>query len=314
MLHSKDWLMLAVAFGSMAAGVFLPDLAAPFRPLPVYCMMALLFLGFISLDPRQAALDIRRELSYVMYLTFLKLVGLPAVVYLLFWYVLPRYALAALLLTGISSGMVTVFFSQLLGANTPQVLSLLVASSVLAPLTLPALVKLLAGQAMTVSYTSMAGLLALIIFTPLAAAELIKRFSLRLTRAIESRKYSLSLVIFACTNLGIFSEYSSFFRQEPRLVWSALLVAVFLGVFYFIAAALLVRRRPLEDHLAALLGFGMTNFVLALVFGARFFTPLEPTVAALYSIPAFGLLVPINVYRSLGLRKRSTAAPSESEI
>jgi len=38
------------------------------------------------------------------------------------------------------------------------------------------------------------------------------------------------------------------------------------------------------------------NNVLIIVFAARFFGPLEPTVAALYILPFFGLIIPLRMY------------------
>jgi len=38
------------------------------------------------------------------------------------------------------------------------------------------------------------------------------------------------------------------------------------------------------------------NNVLVIVFASEFFGPLEPTVAAMYMIPFFGLILPIRGY------------------
>ena len=41
------------------------------------------------------------------------------------------------------------------------------------------------------------------------------------------------------------------------------------------------------------------NNVLVLVFASEFFGPLEPTLAAMYMIPFFGLIFPMRVYQRL---------------
>jgi BASS family bile acid:Na+ symporter len=41
------------------------------------------------------------------------------------------------------------------------------------------------------------------------------------------------------------------------------------------------------------------NNVLVIVFAARFFSPIEPTLAAMYMIPFFGLILPLRVFRRL---------------
>jgi BASS family bile acid:Na+ symporter len=47
------------------------------------------------------------------------------------------------------------------------------------------------------------------------------------------------------------------------------------------------------------------NNVLVMVFGAAFFTPLEPTVAAVYTIPFYGLIIPLRLYQNLQIKRRN---------
>ena len=98
------------------------------------------------------------------------------------------------------------------------------------------------------------------------------------------------------TNLGIFSKYSAFFYQEPLIVLSAAGVAFLLGAIYFLAGLMVSWGREPKDQLAAVISFGITNNVLVIVFSSQFFTPLEPTVAAVYMIPFFALILPMRAY------------------
>jgi len=47
--------------------------------------------------------------------------------------------------------------------------------------------------------------------------------------------------------------------------------------------------------------------ILVLVFAARFFGPLESTVAAMYLIPFYGLIVPMRIFQHL--RKDAITGP-----
>ena len=80
-----------------------------------------------------------------------KLVILPVGLFYLARAVYPEYALSALLLGGISSGVVTPFFSTLLRANTALVIMMVTVSSMLVPFTLPVLVRTLAGETLVIS-------------------------------------------------------------------------------------------------------------------------------------------------------------------
>ena len=53
---------------------------------------------------------------------------------------------------------------------------------------------------------------------------------------------------------------------------------------------------------------GNANNVLVLVFAAEFFGPIEPTLAAMYMIAFFGLIILLRVYRRI--RKRGSRGPN----
>ncbi|EKD34594.1 MAG: bile acid:sodium symporter, partial [uncultured bacterium] len=56
-------------------------------------------------------------------------------------------------------------------------------------------------------------------------------------------------------------------------------------------------RASAGDRLAAAISVANINSVLIVVFAARFFGPLEPTVAAMYLIPFYGLIIPLRIFQ-----------------
>jgi BASS family bile acid:Na+ symporter len=207
-----------------------------------------------------------------------------------------------MLLTGISAGVVAPFIASLVRANGPLVLVMVVASSLLVPFVLPALVKLLLGRTIEISLYTMIKMLSLVIFVPVLAVETLRRLSPGAVRAVARVRYPLSLMIFAIINLGVFSRYSGFFHQEPGRIIEAALIAFALAALYFFAGILTLWHSPLEDQLASAIALGNQNNVLLIVFASEFFGPLEPTLAAMYMIPFFGLIVPLRIYRRLRQR------------
>ncbi|NLI83021.1 MAG: bile acid:sodium symporter [Deltaproteobacteria bacterium] len=296
MLGSKDWLMLAVIFASMAVGVTLGAFSSLFRPLPMACMMAFLFMSFLSYRLSNVLRAIGSSWAWILVFLSLKLVLLPIAVFAVFRCLLPRYALGALLLSGISTGVVSPFFAELLRGNTPMVLFILIGSSLLVPFTLPPLVKILAGEAMDIHLGDMIRLLCIIVFIPVVLSEASNRWLPGLVQFVRNRQYGFALALFTLTNLGVFSKHADFFRQHPAVILEAFAVATALAAVYFVAGILCAIGRPLEDQLALPIVFGMMNYVLVIVFSSQFFGPLEPTLAAVYSVPFFVLLVPLRLY------------------
>jgi BASS family bile acid:Na+ symporter len=63
------------------------------------------------------------------------------------------------------------------------------------------------------------------------------------------------------------------------------------------------------DRLAGAVAACNINNVLVIVFASRFFGPLEPTVAALYLIPYFAVIIPLRIYGARARASRRESAP-----
>ena len=306
MFRLNDLILLVVIYSSLLAGILFPEVCSFFRPLPLYSMMSLLFLSFLSIRVTDIWRTARESAVTLVSFLILRTLFLPMCFAFFFRLIWPECSLSALLLSGISTGVVAPFISGLLGANSPLVLVVVVASSLLVPFTLPPLVHLLFGKSMQISLISMMSLLSMVIFIPVVLAEMVKRLSKPLTGALVRHQYHAALVMFSVTNLGIFSRYSDFFYQKPITVGTALLASVLLGALYLVAGLLLSWGRPVEDQVAAVICLGIMNNVLVIVFSSQFFTPLEPTVAAMYMIPFFALILPLRAYKAWKLKARQS--------
>jgi BASS family bile acid:Na+ symporter len=139
--------------------------------------------------------------------------------------------------------------------------------------------------------------LALAIFVPIAAVQVLRRFAPALLAAANRRSYPVNLIMFALINLGIFSKYSDIFYTDPTLIVEAVLVDVVLSIFYCATGIFFFRGKPVEDRLAGAVMMGHINNILLVVFCAQFFGPRETMTAAMYLLPFFGLVLPLRYYR-----------------
>jgi BASS family bile acid:Na+ symporter len=294
-----DLILLLVIFCSMAAGIGLPEYATLFLPYPLYLLMLLLFLSFLKIEFSNALQEIRKMTSILFVLCLIKLLVLPTGLYFLTRAILPEYALPVLLLSGISTGVVAPFISGILNASTLPVLMMVIVSSLLVPFSLPALVELLAGQTIDISFLSMVKTLAMLVFLPALAAILLRRWVPSFLKKLDRVQFPVSLVIFACINLGVFGRYSSYFRQRPGKVVETLIVAFVLSAVYHIVGFMVTWGRRKEDRLAGAISLAYMNNVLIVVFSSQFFGPLSPTLAAVYILPFFTMIVPARIVGNL---------------
>ncbi|MCB2191589.1 MAG: hypothetical protein KQI62_08490 [Deltaproteobacteria bacterium] len=295
-MRSRDLALIIVAFLGIAGGVFLPDMAGIFSPATVYMMMAILYLAFLRIDFAGLIRLNKADLGEMVWWSIIKLFLLPIALWYLFRWLAPGWALPVLLLSGVSAGVTAPFFSQMLGGNAGRTLQLTVLTSVVVPLTLPALVKLLAGAEINIPFTHMARMLAQVILVPLVLAWLTLRFIPALADALGKVQFALVLASFFFINLGVFASFSTFFFSQAEQVLAAAGIACGLAVLYlgvvWIAGPISGWRM---DLISCGSGLIFINNVLIVVFAANFFGPRNPLLAALYLLPLYVMLLPLRV-------------------
>jgi bile acid:Na+ symporter, BASS family len=292
LLRKNDLILLAVTFGSIGFAIAFPEWCNVFLPYPIYLMMVFLFFSFLKIEFVKIFQNLKKNASILLILCLFKLIILPAVLYYLALLVWPKYALAVLLLSGVSTGVVAPFLGGILGATVLLVLMMVAFSSLLVPFTLPTMVKLLAGHSVELSFLSMVKFLAMVVFTPAVINILIRRFSPYLTGKLERIQFPASMVMFGLVNLGVFPKYAPFLRERPEAIGGAIVVTVVLSAIYYLAGILVTRGLRKEDRLAGAASFAYMNNVLIIVFSAQFSDPLAPMLAVTYMLPLFGLIVP----------------------
>jgi len=298
-VRKNDLILLLVIFCSMGAGIGLPELGKFFIPYPLYLQMFLLFLSFLKIDFVEVLKNIRRTSSIILFLCILKLFIIPVGLFFITHAIWPEYALPVLLLSGISTGVVAPFISGLLNATALLVLVMVVISTLLVPFSLPALVDLLLGETIEISFLPMVKILTMVVFLPVAAVILLRPLVPSLLKRLERVQFPVSLVIFACINLGVFAKYSSFFMESLGKLAEIILVAFTLSAIYHILGFLATWGRKKEDRLAGAISFAYINNVLIIVFSSQFFGPLSPTLAAMYMLPFFMMIVPARIVGNL---------------
>ena len=299
MFRRNDFVLLLVVFSAMGVGIGLPEFGRIFAPYPLYFMIIVLFFSFLKINFLQVFADVRERAVILFVLCLLKLFIIPIALYFLtqiFW---PEYAVPVLLLSGISTGVVAPFISSLLEASTFLVLMMVVVSSLLAPLSLPALVSLFIGQTIEISFLAMVKILAMVVFLPAMAVILLRHLYPSSLEKLEKVQFPVSLSMFACINLGVFAKYSSFFLKSPLVVGETILVAFVLSVIYHMVGFLVTLGMKREDRLAGAISFAYMNNVLVVVFSSQFFGPLAPALAALYMLPFFTMIVPARIVGQL---------------
>ncbi len=292
----NDLMLLVVVLSSMAVGIIFPEFSSLFQTLPIYCLMVLFALSYLSIELDAVWRTLKDRGKTILTFTVVKSLILPVVVFYIFKIFAPTYALSALLLIGVSTGVVAPFISNLVKGNSPLVLVVVVITSALVPITLPALIHVVTARYAELSLIAMVRMLMLVIFVPILVVEGLRRLTPGLLKHLMKRQFPLSLLLFAIINLGIFCRYSALFKKDPSIIIMASAVAVALSVICCTVGILFFWKSSVENQLAGAVMLGNMNNVLVIVFSSEFFGPVEPIVAAMYIIPFFGLVMPLRYY------------------
>jgi len=142
----------------------------------------------------------------------------------------------------------------------------------------------------------MVRLLATVIFIPILVVEFMRYLLPGLVKPIQKIQFPGSLLMFALIGLGVFYRYAHFFKKDPPVIITATLVSFVLAAIYCVVGILFFYKRPVEDQLAGAVILGNMNNVLVIVFSSEFFGPVEPLVAAMYTIPFFVIVIPLRYY------------------
>jgi BASS family bile acid:Na+ symporter len=293
----NDLVLVVVVILSMIIAIVFPDFGSRFKVFPIYCLMINFFLSYLSIDLADVWKALKGHYVQITAFTIMKLALLPVIIYFVFYFVAPGYALAALLLTGVSSGVVSPMISNMVKGNSSLVLVVVVITSSLVPFTLPALIKIVVAKEVAISFLPMLKMLAMVIFIPIIAVEIIRYLMPRFVAPILKIQFPVSLLLFALINLGVFYRYAPFFKKEPSVIMMAMVVTFVLAAIYCVVGIFFFRKGSVENQLAGAVMLGNINNVLVIVFSSEFFGPVEPLVAAMYMIPFFVIVIPLRYYR-----------------
>ena len=216
MLHD-DLVLIAAIAGSKTAGVILPATGRLIEPYILVWLGALLFLNLLRLNSSDLVAVFKKP-RQIAALSIIKIVALPAAMYLLAYAVYEPFALPVLLLSGISTGLGAPFVVNLIGGQLPLVIGMIIVTSVAVPFVLPSIVYALARSQFEIPLLHMMFLLSIALFTPLAAGWLTKKYFPAVSKFADKNSFHLSLIFIILINWGMFAKFAEFFYSEQTFL------------------------------------------------------------------------------------------------
>ncbi|MHC1598513.1 MAG: bile acid:sodium symporter family protein [Candidatus Methanofastidiosia archaeon] len=279
-IESNFSLFIALA---LVVGLIVPNIAKEFNPYIVYILMGVMFFTMLKIDTR----DLMHTASspiYLLYLTLIILIVTPIVFYFFAMMVYPEVVAATLIIASLPAAMVSTSFTDLLKGNVHIALLLTVATSLIAPFSIPFFIKIFIGVETDASAFEMMTLLAKVIFVPFILAILTKK---AVPAAIERTKIYyplLNIFLLFFIIIGPIGKNAAFIKGN-------LDKAVVITLFFFVMSVsqhvmgwCVSFWRPLEDRIASATTIAYCNVTLGIVFASEFFSPIVVLGVVLYEV------------------------------
>ena len=166
----------------------------------------MLFLAFIKISPADVIQALKSNWIGMILGTLLRLVIAPSLAYWVTLALYPSLAFPVLLLAGASTGVSSPFFTSLCRGNISYCLVMAVMTSLILPISLPVMVKVLAHTTIDYDLTDMALFLAMIILIPLLSSFLFQFLFPKILKHINRMSYPISLLVVAGINFGLSAD------------------------------------------------------------------------------------------------------------
>lgn len=290
-MGKKDYILIAVLYGSLLAGVLFPGTSAVVSETIKYLMMTMLFLAFVKISPADIGRALMENWGGMICGTLLRLVVTPAVAYWVTLALYPPLALAILLLAGASTGVSSPFFTSVCSGNISYCLVMAVVTSLILPISLPVMVKVLSHATLDYDLVAMALFLAMIIFVPLGAAFVFRMLAPGLLEPMNRISYPISLVVIGGINFGALGRYIPYLKSNPeQIVYCAIFSTGLALVLAFLGWSS-TRSRNWADRVAASGSQVWVNNILIIALAVHMNQPLAATLCAFYMIPYCGFVI-----------------------
>ncbi|MHC4915998.1 MAG: bile acid:sodium symporter family protein [Planctomycetota bacterium] len=290
---------VAFSLGAMVLGLLVPQSGYFMKDLAVVWLAGILFFTGLKLDFRTAISHLRRP-WLVAYAAVVLMIAFPFGVYGLARLFLPtELAYGVVIVAAMPAGLAASSLTDISRGRAELALIVTLITSLACPLATPWVIRTCTGISPGEGWAFMwkqARFLALILFTPMAAAYVVKRlFPKPVAKFREAytglAMLSLSLLILAAMS-GSSEKFMEMIRSRPAAAAGLFAFMFGFSALMHTAGYLMAPWRPAPDRAALSVCSAYVNNGLAIVFATKFFVPIEGIGAAAL-LPAVLIEVPM---------------------
>lgn len=276
---------------SLTLGLLIPQYTIHLAGWTSIFLGIIFFLSALKIDLKEVATYLNDRKMVVM-ANAVMLIGLPIVVYFATRLVYPDLAIAFMLLAAMPAGMTSPLLAEICGGKQSLALVITITTSLLAPFTIPLMVKLLAGADVQVDTLGMFLSLVKVIFIPFVLANIVKYFWHHKIKATYFTFKPISTLLLGLLIMGIVAKQADTVLSGLNLKFLLQVSALFLlyALFHVVGYYVAWWRKP-NDRVTITICLAYNNFTLAIYLAGKFFNEPNIVVPVVLSVLPWSLLI-----------------------
>lgn len=280
----------AFLIAGLIMGLINPAFSSNLMPLLEPFLMVMLFLVFLKTDIAHI-LQKMKNYRQVIFFTLMYMIVIPALFFLAIRSFSRELAVGILLLTAMPAGAASPALTDIVKGNTALSASIVITTSMIAPVTVPLLFWILRLETLSLNYWMVFRNLAMLIFLPMAASQLAKRYfpgTIRNNSHLFTTINVLLLTVMVYTIIG--SQRDTILNEPVKIIWqTGFLYLVF--ILLHLIGYFMGFREDRKGKIATAIGAAYMNNAMAIVLAAVYF-PYILVLMVLSEIPWNTLLIP----------------------
>lgn len=249
-------------------------------------LQIIFFLSCLKINVSQLNASLK-DWRFLALANIAKLIVFPVLAWLFIHSYAPDLGLALFLLAAMPVGMTAPLLVEVIGGKQTTAMVLTVTTSLLAPLTIPILVKFLYGASISVDTLGMFKQLALVIFLPFIIALIVKQVVPKLIDRVKTKTKPVSILLLGLLIAGAVAKQSHQIISLSQDWWKLLTAIAALYLFFLLSHAIgyfIFYWKKTADKSTASVSLTYMNFTLAIFLAAQFFPKPEVLLPLVLSI------------------------------
>lgn len=312
---SNTYLLVMVT--ALLIGVFVPA-AQHLSGWNTLFLQVIFFLSAIKLDHKQVTANIK-DWKLILLATGTKMAVLPLVVWSLTLFLPTELSLSLFLLAAVPVGMTTPLLIELMGGRPALAIILTIATSLLAPFSIPWLTKVLYGESISIDALEMFFRLVIVIFVPLGLAVIFRRLFPKINHTMSVGTKPVSQLLLGLLIAGAVASQSDQLLSGGTELWK--MIAVVVGLTLFFGLSHLIGYmvgwwESSERRNIVSISLTYMNFSLAIYLADQFFPRPEVLLPLVLAIIPWATLLPLwesIVNRYLAESQKSSTSRSKKQ-